>query len=274
MSIPHFLSAGIGVQSTTMILMAAVGELEPMPTAAIFADTQDETAATYGTLDYLLKQPLPFPLLVRSKGRLSEAATKLRLSKRSGNYYTRPSLPVFVRNSVTGKISRVPRHCTQDYKIEVVRRAVKELLGFRRTPRTPVGVMWLGISLDEIERMKDSRVPWLTNHYPLVDKGMTREGCKDWLRAHGHPIPTQSACYYCPFHSDAHWILLREQQPLEFQKAVEFDRQLREVTQGLANYSLKGDRYLHRSCVPLGQVEFKPKERHGFQEECEGHCGL
>lgn len=40
----HGISLGAGVQSSTMALMAAHGELTPMPDAAIFADTQDEPA--------------------------------------------------------------------------------------------------------------------------------------------------------------------------------------------------------------------------------------
>jgi hypothetical protein len=36
------ISLGAGVRSTTMALMAAHGEITPMPDAAIFADTQWE----------------------------------------------------------------------------------------------------------------------------------------------------------------------------------------------------------------------------------------
>jgi hypothetical protein len=38
----HILSLGAGVQSSTLALMAAAGEITPMPEAAIFADTQGE----------------------------------------------------------------------------------------------------------------------------------------------------------------------------------------------------------------------------------------
>jgi hypothetical protein len=41
------VSLGAGVQSTTMALMAAHGELTPMPDAAIFADTGWEPKAVY-----------------------------------------------------------------------------------------------------------------------------------------------------------------------------------------------------------------------------------
>src|SRR5688572_3380034 len=36
----EIISLGAGVQSSTMALMAAHGEIQPMPDAAIFADTQ------------------------------------------------------------------------------------------------------------------------------------------------------------------------------------------------------------------------------------------
>ena len=51
--IPHVISLGAGVQSTTMALMAAHGLLTPMPIAAIFADTGAEPEPVYDHLDWL-----------------------------------------------------------------------------------------------------------------------------------------------------------------------------------------------------------------------------
>ena len=65
------ISLGAGVQSTTMVLMAAHGELTPMPRAAIFADTGAEPRAVYEHLDWL-RSPnvLPFPVHVVQFGNL------------------------------------------------------------------------------------------------------------------------------------------------------------------------------------------------------------
>jgi hypothetical protein len=41
------LSLGAGVQSTTLALMAAQGEIQPLPDCAIFADTGWEPATVY-----------------------------------------------------------------------------------------------------------------------------------------------------------------------------------------------------------------------------------
>jgi hypothetical protein len=47
------ISLGAGVQSTTMALMAAHGELTPTPDFAVFADTGNEPAAVYEHLKWL-----------------------------------------------------------------------------------------------------------------------------------------------------------------------------------------------------------------------------
>ena len=49
-------------QSSVMSLMAARGEITPVPKAAIFADTQAEPAAVMKWLDWLETQ-LPFPII-------------------------------------------------------------------------------------------------------------------------------------------------------------------------------------------------------------------
>lgn len=52
----HILSLGAGVQSSTLALMAAAGEVTPMPVAAVFADTGDEPTSVYRWLDWLTTQ--------------------------------------------------------------------------------------------------------------------------------------------------------------------------------------------------------------------------
>lgn len=60
------LSLGAGVQSTTMALMAAHGEIGPMPDCAIFADTGWEPKSVYDHLEWLMSpNVLPFPVYSR-----------------------------------------------------------------------------------------------------------------------------------------------------------------------------------------------------------------
>ena len=67
----NIISLGAGVQSSTMALMAAKGEITPMPDCAIFADTGWEPKRVYEWLDWLETQ-LPFPVYRVSKGNLRD----------------------------------------------------------------------------------------------------------------------------------------------------------------------------------------------------------
>jgi 3'-phosphoadenosine 5'-phosphosulfate sulfotransferase (PAPS reductase)/FAD synthetase len=64
------ISLGAGVQSSTMALMAAKGEL-PRPDCAIFADTGYEPKSIYLYLDYLTSI-LPYPVHIVRKGNIKD----------------------------------------------------------------------------------------------------------------------------------------------------------------------------------------------------------
>jgi hypothetical protein len=67
------LSLGVGVQSTTLALMAAHGEICPMPDRAIFADTGWEPKAVYEHLEWLMSpNVLPFPVHIVSAGNIRD----------------------------------------------------------------------------------------------------------------------------------------------------------------------------------------------------------
>ncbi len=142
----HIISLGAGVQST-MALMAANGEITPMPKCAIFADTQDEPKSVYVWLDWLEKE-LPSQVHRVTAGSLSESATDVRLSKKSGNTYTKTGLPVFTTNG-NGRKGIGMRQCTRNFKIEPLQRYMKKLDGDV--------ICWIGISRDEAHRMKPAR---------------------------------------------------------------------------------------------------------------------
>src|SRR6266545_3379681 len=82
---------------------------------------------------------------------------------------------------------------------------------------------------------------------------MTRKDCKRWLEAHGYPIPQKSACLACPFHSDAEWREIKEDQEA-WANVIEFDRAIRDCG------GMRGKVFLHRSCAPLEEVDFSTAE--------------
>lgn len=271
----HILSLGAGVQSSTMALMAAAGEITPMPHCAVFADTQAEPASVYRWLDWLEGQ-LPFRVIRATYGNLALDGIERRTSKRSGKQYVRTLIPTFMRNA-NGTKGILPRKCTRDYKINVIRREIRRVLGLRafRKSQPVLAISWIGISTDEIIRMKPSNVAQIENRHPLIEAGISRADCLDWMKAHGHPAPPRSACTFCPYHSDAEWLRLKTQEPEAFEQAVRWER---DFTAALAEHDqvTTGVPFLHDSLTPLDKVIFKPSadKPSQFGNECEGMCGV
>ena len=266
------LSLGAGVQSTTLALMAAHGEVGPMPDCAIFADTGWEPRAVREHLAGLMSpNVLPFPVHIVSAGDIH--ADLLRAG--SGERWA--SIPAFTRTVKRGRIDigMIRRQCTKDYKIVPIRRKVRELVGLtrRRSPDYPIVEQWIGISFDETIRMKPSFEGWQVNRWPLIEKGMSRHDCLRWLERHGYPIPPKSACVGCPFHSDDRWREIRDGDPQSWAEAVEVDRAIRTGLRGI-----RGEVYLHRSAVPLDEVDLSTLADRGqldlWPNECEGMCGV
>lgn len=257
----NIISLGAGVQSTTMALMAAHGEITPMPDCAIFADTQAEPKAVYEHLAWLTSpNVLPFPVHIVTAGSLTD---EIGAPRKTGKFPKMP-LPAYVQGG-----GLLNRSCTQDFKIEPIRRKVRQLAGIhrRRSPTERVVEQWIGISQDEAIRMKQSTEPWQVNRWPLIEKGMTRRDCLKWIRVHDYPTPPKSSCTYCPFHSDEQW---RALTPTEFANAVEIDKRIRNLRSGQRN---AGETFLHRSRQPLDKVDFS-LEPDLFGNECEGVCGV
>jgi hypothetical protein len=261
MAMIHVISLGAGVQSTTLALMAAAGEIRPMPDCAIFADTGWEPKTVYEQLDRLEKA-LPFPVYRVSGGNIREDAIRGG-SKRSGERFT--AIPWFILNP-NGSKGMGRRECTTHYKLEPIRRKIVEMHANKR----PKGdtEMWIGISTDEAFRMKPSRVQYITNRWPLIELSMNRSACRAWLKRNGWSAP-KSACIGCPFRSYEGW---RSLSPSELSDAIEVDKAIR------LQSGFKGQKFMHRSCKPLAEVDLRSDAEIGqadlFNNECEGICGV
>ena len=269
----EILSLGAGVQSSTLALMAAHGEITPMPDAAIFADTQGETASVYKWLDWLEGQ-LPFPVHRVSKGSLKDDTLRVREKRDGSGSYVTSGVPYY-RMGADGAKGLGPRQCTRDYKIRPIMRDVKAMI--RETGRLGA-VQWIGISLDEVARMKPSRDTGIENRWPLIDARMTRHDCKQWMDRHGYPEPPRSACEFCAYHNNHEWREMKRDDPEAFQRAVDFERDFSRLKKETGQTF---DLFFHRSLVPLDQVDLSTEEDRGqmglfdnWSEECEGMCGV
>jgi hypothetical protein len=249
--------------------MAQRGDIAPFD-CAIFADTKSEPAAVYRHLDWL-RDELGFPVHMTSRGSLRQEILDASAGKRGA--WGRP--PLFIVNP-DGSQGMTRRQCTGDYKIDPIMRKVRELAGVPRRspgPRQVIVEQAIGISLDEAHRMRDARFRWVRHVHPLIDLGMTRQACLRWLSDHGYPEPPKSACTFCPFHSDAMWREMKENDPESFADAVAVDDALRSGH----HFMLRGTPYLHRQRVPLRDVDltdYRSLNGDLFGEECEGVCGV
>ncbi len=263
------ISLGAGVQSSVMAIMAAKGDF-PKPDCAIFADTGYEPKAVYRYLEFL-KKILPYPVYVVSKGNIKKDMLD---SIDNGTRF--PTAPFFTQAEITGKKGMLRRQCTADYKIVPIRKKIRELCGIKygkHFPKNKYVEQWIGISTDEIQRMKPARDKYILNRHPLIEAKMSRQDCIDYLKKEKIPLPEKSACIVCPYHNDAYWHFMKTERPEEFADAVEFDKNIR-----TGSRNIRDKLYLHRSCKPLDEVEFNKKENDKqldmFNNECEGMCGV
>jgi hypothetical protein len=273
----NVLNLGAGVQSSALALMAAKGEIGPMPDFAVFADTQAEPTSVYKWLDWLETQ-LPFPVIRVTRGNLTDDSLKIIYRKKTGVKSMRRLIPLFGIKPNGEKTAALGRSCTADYKIAPILKEIKSRCGIKRAQKNITVTQWIGISYDEMQRMKLPSSGWTQHRWPLVEKRMTRSHCKEWMQKNGFPEPPRSACYYCPFHSNDEWRRLRNEDPEFFAKAIDFDLQIRKMYQE-EQTDMKMEVYLHSSCKPIGEIDFsndtdKGQSEWDFQSECEGMCGL
>jgi len=276
----NVLSLGAGVQSSCLALMAANGKTDQRLNAAVFADTQAEPASVYKWLDVLTEEiarsPYPFPIHRITKGSLTDASLELRERMRTtGPPWSKSLIPAFVKNP-DGSKGIMGRSCTYDYKYRILLKFQRKLGKIRYGQKHVSMTAWIGISYDEMQRMKVSKKPWVQHRWPLVEMKMRRSDCLTWMKENGYPVPPRSACVYCPFHSNAEWRRLRDHEPEEFARAIDFEQKLQEVKRLTPN--MKGVPFLHSSLMTLDKADISeklnPLQQDLFQNECEGMCGV
>lgn len=255
------ISLGWGVQSFTLAAMVALGDLEPVD-FAIHADTTHESELTY-------------QFAARWAGWLEERGVKVVTVHHSHNSpvdngYGIQDVPYFTVDA-HGNAGQGKRQCTTQWKINPMRSYISQYT-LRNFGRKTPGIIeqWIGISLDELQRMKDSDVKYITNRWPLIEKRMTRKDCESWLKDHGIEIPPKSACTFCPFHSSAEWRRIKA-NALDWLEAVSVDRAIRKARPPY-------DLFVHPARKPLESIDFRTAEEKGqlslWDQECSGICGV
>ena len=267
----RILSLGAGVQSTTVLLMMLRDEIQPA-NHVVFADTGWESKRVYEHLSWLETQ-------IQGSSMQFHRVDNGNIRQDLMNPQTKrmASLPYHTIDA-NGKRGMTRRQCTMEYKIEPLNRKARELAGIQPRKRYTdhLATTVIGISFDEVQRMRDASFAWMRNEYPLIDLEMTRTDCLEWCKQHGYPTPPRSACIGCPFKSRDEWRIVRDNEE-DWQDAIQVDRYIR-TEEFRMKTGLTSQLFLHKSVVPLEEADLRTPEEYGqfslFNQECEGMCGL
>ena len=255
------ISLGLGIQSTAMYIMSTLGDIDRAD-YAIFADPGAELPDTYmlwEDLNKWSKDNNGIPLIKKTKSLYKDIIEGLN------SYGARwASIPAF-----SEKGGMIRRQCTGEYKVDVVMKEIRKLQNLRKYQKMSPTEVWLGISLDEIQRMKLSRVHRVTYKYPLIDRKITRSECKDYLEKNGFLNVKKSSCVFCPYHNNNQWRDIKSNYPEEWKKVLKVDNAIRDLTKK----GIKDKLYLHASRVPIEDTYLQEDQEELFMCE-EGYCGI
>jgi len=245
------LSFGGGNQTTALAVLWAKGIIDV--DVAAFADTGDETDATYAHIETVRRW-------LAGYGKTIETVRAAKLPTLR-EYVKERSTPIpVILDAGIGH-----RQCTSRWKIEPVQKLAKTLAAGAHV------YMIVGISVDEPWRIKQAPEPWITREYPLVERRITKAGCREIAAAAGLPEAPKSACFYCPLQSMDRWRWLEAEEPAKFADAVELEDVIN------ARRSAKGQppAYMTSARIPLRQVRTAGSMLPGlFGNECEGACDV
>ena len=243
----YILSFGGGVNSVALMVLLLQERL-PLD-GVVFADTGDELPETYAYLDvaraYLRKHQLDLTVVRKRNGK--------------SLYETSWDRRVFP--------SAIWRWSTRDFKVTPIHRHYRSLGGNVN--------QYLAIAWDEIERMKDSRVDYVHNLYPLIDRKITRAGCVEIIEGAGLPVPSRSACYFCPFNSVDRWRQVYRDHPDLYEKAMALEEHSKHFpSQRLTDQAFRDQRdvSLRTLARMFDHGEALPVLAHAETEPCGAEC--
>ena len=191
----NLISFGAGVNSTAMtILLVNEGWRGPV----VFADTGCEWPETYCHIEafrpWLAERGLEITTLGADYRALGPGRDERGLVEYCEDYRVTPFPGM--------------RWCTQGWKTKPVH---------YYAAANDIEVQHIGIAADERQRVRDLS-------YPLVERGITRDGCIEIIEAEGLAVPQKSGCYICPFQRVSQWRELYRRHPELYERAANLER--------------------------------------------------
>lgn len=238
-------SYGGGTQSVAMAVMILKGLL-PRPDVIVMADTGREKQETWDYLSSVVR-PAGFDVQIAP-----HSLATVDLYGTNGDLL----IPAFTRQN--GSVGKMPTFCSNEWKARVIQR-------WLRQQNINDCDVWLGMSTDEMERMKYSGLNWYRHVYPLVEIVPTsRHQCYSLVVNHGWPPPPKSSCWHCPNRSPFGWREMRDNSPADFQKAVNLEIDMQQKDPNV---------YLHELGKPLSEAVNESSRQSDMFDGCDsGYC--
>jgi hypothetical protein len=250
----RIFSYGGGVQSTAVLVLASQGKVQY--DHFLFSNVGEDSEHP-DTLEYFREIALPFAeehgLDLREvrkyrKGEVETVRGRIMSTERA------TVIPMRLNSGMPGR-----RSCTVDFKIRAIAKWMRTQVYDRKLRNNGDFIyrVGLGISIDEIHRARSEPPREMYKgifeelEYPLIDLRLSRSNCQQIIADAGLPVPSPSACYFCPFHTDAEWHRLRQYRPDLFFDAVEIEKR---VQWKRREYWYKDKMWMHRKLIPLDRA--------------------
>lgn len=249
MSRTQLWASGGGVQSAAIAALIVQGHLRP--DLAVIVDTEREQSTTWAYMDEVITPALKTVGVTLHRVRKSEFEKKDLYGGKDNDTLL---IPAFTTQG--GDIGKLSTYCSSYWKREVVKR-------WAIAQGVTVVDTWLGISVDETQRVqRDKSKKWRTR-YPLIERRMNRWECVSLVKRMGWPEPPRSSCWMCPNHTQEEWRDIRDNKPADWQQAIFFDREMRKRDPHA---------FVHHDAVPLERADLDDSNGVLFKHCDSGMC--
>lgn len=170
----------------------------------------------------------------------------------------------------TGKIGK--RACTGNYKIDVVSQFARwNIIGYKKGQKTKAEdikahEMHIGFSVEEKKRCGNNSNKLFVNCYPLIEMELDRAANYTYTKDVWGLDTRASACSFCPFHQNAFFQYMKDNDPECYQKILNIDHILRDRP---PYYPMTAEFFISRSFKRI--EDLTPEDCNDAQ--CFEYCG-
>lgn len=162
--------------------------------------------------------------------------------------------PYWTKDPDTGKSGRLLQGCTEHYKIDPMRRALRshlKILTGSASTKDGMVDMWIGFAADEWHRCSDSDRKYVKFRYPLIELKMDRAMVEGYYLKNNIPKPPRSVCTACFSNGVDYYKEMAANRPKQFELACKIDDAVRDWTQ----IGVRQEVYVSKTLIPLRKLK-------------------